>query len=140
MDTQTDMDNTCLPVSASALGFNLPVPEPVEEGQKARLVDLLPPNLSAEDKEKLFQGLIRQDSLLSVQEISRELAKTALDPATPVRQKLDINDQLIKLAGLDKKRDEVAQNTGGAYQLVINIGDTTTKITPPVIEVEDASV
>ena len=133
MDTQTSLQ-----VSSDDLGFCL---SPAEEGENSRLFDMVPPNLTTDEREKLFQALIRQDSLASVAEISRSLAELAMEPTTSVSQKLNINDQLIKLAGLDKKNVESGPQAGAGYQLVINIGDSTTKISAPVAErVDDASV
>ena len=137
--------SNCLPVSAEALGFGASALDiPPEPDFHSYLLDEVAPSLTAEDREKLFTGLIRQDSLVSVQRIGRKLAALALEETTPTAQRLNINEQLIKLAGLDRKKDDSAAQNGAGYQLVINIGDTTTKISAPIDvkaeEVTDASV
>ena len=138
-----------LSVSADSLGFQatalVPLDEPV--GPPSKMVATLAPDLSPDEREKLFQSLIRQDALVSVQEISRDLAEVALEPTTPVRQRLDINEQLMKLAGLDKKVADTTHTGGERYQLVINLGtqapETFKGVTieqKPVVEETDAPV
>jgi len=119
MNADTSLE-PCLPVSADVLGFHFPAPQAAPPPEPSRLVGLAPPNLTTEDREKLHTALLRQDSMVSVMEISRDLAEVALDPATPLRQRLDINEQLMKLAGLDKKLTEQAQ-VGGGVSITINI-------------------
>lgn len=116
MDTELTLP---LPVSATELGFVIPVFEK--------------PDLPT---------VIKEEALASVHIISRELALKATDPTTSVPHRISINEQLIKLAGLDKKASEMAASSGVSISINIPAIDTspakTITIDTPALDVSDA--
>lgn len=100
---QLDTPDSCLPVSAEALGFSVYVPKPA------------PP----EDAYAAIEESIKYKNLVGLELLSETIAKRALDPATPVRTQLEAAETMRKLAGLDKKVD--AQQLGGGVSITINM-------------------
>lgn len=95
------------------------------EFQESRLRLFDDPELSTEDRVRLVTKLIQQNSLLTVKELSEQLAFQAMDHALPTTQRLSILEVHMRLAGLDKKQDMNAGPAQGGYKLTINIGGTT---------------
>lgn len=106
--------------TADQLGLVARLPEEFEASKLTLFGD--DPDLSTEDRVRLVTKLIQQNSLLTVKELSEDLAYKAMDDATTVPQRLSILQVHMDLAGLNKKTDPAAGAAQGGYKLTINIG------------------
>lgn len=92
------------------------------------------------DTEETLAKRIRQMALVNVEELSKQLAWTGVQPETSLTAKMNILDQQIKLSGV-ASRNQAKESSGAAFSITINIPGQPSQTIGNVIDVtpSDAS-
>lgn len=116
MDSLLTSQQDAKPEDAVSLGFMLPVAEaevPPPEGVPSMLADVSDPVLAGEARVDMYRDLVRQNAMVTVLEMQRDLAFRGLDPAATISQKRDIMDIQMRLADVDAKKHQSGPAGGG---------------------------
>lgn len=130
---------------AEAMGFVVPVEEVVDQRKS-----LLPSAASYAEKvaeperEEWLANAIRQKALANVDHLNDLIMASALDATAPLRTRMDVLDQQIKLSGAAARNQAKESVAGATFSIQItipsNTGGAPTVIESTAVKVADEEV
>lgn len=130
---------------AGAMGFVVPVEEDVDRREA-----LLPSaasyakRVAEPEREDWLATAIRQKALVNVDRLNNLIMRAALDASAPLRTRMDVLDQQIKLSGAAARNQAKESVAGATFSIQITIpsgsGGAPTIIESTAVKVPDEEV